>query len=686
MSKQIKINKNLIKNINKNAYNVCQENSSYSVCIVPPEASIKEEKECKEKCTDQYNSESYYYDKDGVQRCYCGKTKISCEQVKNINNVCDGTNNKNCVLTPSSIINKIQPPSKINNKNICDLSCENILKAGSTYCKDSNKCICINPQIIQTMANPAILQSPPQPSPGCKDYNTPTSIICKDNSVLQILPPGEKTVSYFNNTSLLLGEQNVDDDNSKITNALCECDNVIVNKYNTIFKNNETLRSIWLDSVNQSNDDKTGKDLFTIFKENLYKITNGEFDKNSVLSAYDMCKLTNNNYSRTKPDKHPDWLKYHLTDPKSVSSLWLNATVKVCISCMLIHLLLNTLIPNTKNIEDSLIYAMFIPQKLLINKNEKALVLGISFFIVLSFMIIEYSSSSLQVSYRNYFIISILICIIGGSIGLKYSIKYLVYLFYIIPIIIAIFFCYIFAQKEPSPDDKNIINEKKNIIPYGCVIAAIVFMFLYIIMLVISNDRYKYTIIYLIANFILGIIFSIYYFNPPDNNQGSSFIKYFFPESFEIKKFLLCGFSYSIYAVIIGAVIMRVSILAKYKPIQVISFLLVTMFGILPLATFSIIINFAIMKYSPAIELLFIIMWRIAGSLLNILPPSASMIGKIVLKLSGKRVTDKWVLPFLPWVIYIIDVYYFVSNEKKPNFYSPTGLSTGVKNTEMWFS
>jgi hypothetical protein len=115
-----------------------------------------------------------------------------------------------------------------------------------------------------------------------------------------------------------------------------------------------------------------------------------------------------------------------------------------------------------------------------------------------------------------------------------------------------------------------------------------------------------------------------------------------------------------------------------------IPYVLSTLFGVLPLATFAIILNFAIANYSPAIEILFLVLYRLSGFLVANNP--ASTLGKVLLKISGKRSTDKWVLPFLPWVTYIIDAYYLVSRDNKPAYYTPTGVATGVRNSDMWLS
>ena len=115
-----------------------------------------------------------------------------------------------------------------------------------------------------------------------------------------------------------------------------------------------------------------------------------------------------------------------------------------------------------------------------------------------------------------------------------------------------------------------------------------------------------------------------------------------------------------------------------------IPFIISTIFGVLPLATFAIIINFAIANYSPAIELLFLVLYRVSGFLVSNNPNSS--IGKLVLAAFGKRSTDKWVMPFLPLVSHIINAYYTVSGDNKPGYFTTTNASTGVTNTDMFMS
>jgi hypothetical protein len=112
-----------------------------------------------------------------------------------------------------------------------------------------------------------------------------------------------------------------------------------------------------------------------------------------------------------------------------------------------------------------------------------------------------------------------------------------------------------------------------------------------------------------------------------------------------------------------------------------------TIFGIIPLSVFFIIINFAIAIYSPIAEIVLLVIWRISGALA--IRKEGKSIGKIILLLFGKKETDKWVLPFLPWISNIIRMYYMISKDNQPDYikyYDKYTESTGTRNTDMWFS
>lgn len=247
------------------------------------------------------------------------------------------------------------------------------------------------------------------------------------------------------------------------------------------------------------------------------------------------------------------------------------------------------------------------------------------------------------------------------------------------------------------------------------------------------------------------IMMSVLQLNPDKQNKGENLFNWYVPRSFKMQDIFMSGFAYSIYAVIIGAIIsklgassfkmalgvaaiMIVSVIAQavwdknidtddqntysaswlyylllgmillyYCIIVIIEysgsnildgymdnltyavpFLVSTMFGVLPISVFLIIINYSIASFAPSMALFFMILYRIAG-MVNSQHPNSGL-GKILLAITGKRETDVWVMPFLPWVTYIIKAYYLVKGDKLPSYFDDIGLATGVTNKNMWLS
>ena len=378
----------LIKNINNNACNVCQTGSAYNVCK-DPLPDTKTDEKCEKSCSSKYNASSYYYDKDGTKRCYCGKTKISCEIAGRTTYVCDGKKNDMCVLSPNDSINNITVNKDVNNNFMCKEECKKILKTDGLYCKEQNKCICINPTIIPSPINPT-----PKPStctpPGlntllCTDGITPIQPTSNN-----ILPKAYMEYGDF------LGK-GTSGESESVRTAFCDCDNNIALAYNNNFPVcNPTLGDMWATSINQIKDQKypDNNSLYTSFNDKINKATGGDIDKIKILAAYEMCRITNDKYKRTKeivspnPATEPgEWLKYHLGDTAK-SGILLNKSVKILVMVMLVHILFRTAFPPTAHGDYTitLIYAMFLPQEFLRNSPiMKVVVLASS--IILMFVI-----------------------------------------------------------------------------------------------------------------------------------------------------------------------------------------------------------------------------------------------------------------------------------------------------------
>jgi len=115
------------------------------------------------------------------------------------------------------------------------------------------------------------------------------------------------------------------------------------------------------------------------------------------------------------------------------------------------------------------------------------------------------------------------------------------------------------------------------------------------------------------------------------------------------------------------------------------SFIVASGFGTFPLAVFFILLNFTITYWSASAEMGLLMLYRLAGAVWSFNPKSG--IGKIILTILGVRPTDKWVLPFLPWVSLPVRAYYKATGEKTlPGYFEPRATSTGVSNTDIWFS
>ena len=659
----------LIKNINKEACNVCQEGSSYNVCMVPPEALVNTNHKCKTKCSDQYNSVSYFYDKDGTQRCYCGKTKISCEQASSINNPCDGNGRDMCVLRPNDLIGNTTVSDNVNNNDMCKLECKNILQSDGLYCYDSNKCICTNPVPI---LNPIPTPTPPV-NPICNASDT--ALYCFDNTQIQsesnkILPDTYMKYGYF------LGPTN-NNDSVDVKTAFCDCDGDIALTYNKYFPSSmypiqPTLGSIWVEAV-KATADKNNKDLlYRNFNAGVNKVTGGDIDKIKVLSAYEMCRVTNDKYKRTKEEVSPNpstdfegWLKYHLGD-KAESGRLLNIGVEILVMAMLVHILFRTLIPSMGSPRESLIYAMFMPQQYVVNDNAKILVLGASISLMLFIMGVSYF-----VSITNTLIVlySIAGAIVLGFIISFFRLNWLSYGLYILPIV-AILILLLYFSKDKGFIGYFIPQSIPGILTSGFALSIYAVI---VGALLSGNTRTPVQMVLILIGIIFAtsIVLGIY---GPIIGDNSFIVDNKYSRAY----FIIAACLLIIY--LIFSFVPGVGIL----PPNFISYVLSTLFGVLPLATFAIILNFAIAHYSPAIEILFLVIYRVIGFWAVNSPTSS--IGKMLLKISGKRITDKWVLPFLPWVTYIIDVYYLVSGGAKPPYYTRTGIATGVRNSDMWLS
>ena len=80
--------------------------------------------------------------------------------------------------------------------------------------------------------------------------------------------------------------------------------------------------------------------------------------------------------------------------------------------------------------------------------------------------------------------------------------------------------------------------------------------------------------------------------------------------------------------------------------------------------------------------LLFLIVYRSLGFFQNYMGGVGSLINMI----TGRKETDKWILPFLPFIAVVIKVYYKLIGEELPQYYDKSYEITGLSNTSLFRS
>lgn len=106
-------------------------------------------------------------------------------------------------------------------------------------------------------------------------------------------------------------------------------------------------------------------------------------------------------------------------------------------------------------------------------------------------------------------------------------------------------------------------------------------------------------------------------------------------------------------------------------------------------AVFFILVNFVIGAIVPGAELLFIIFYRFGFGLFRAAKTQNSILkfpAELLMKILGIRDTDKWVMPFVPFVTHFVRLFYAVSGQRLPNYFKEDSGLTGVSNTDMWLS
>lgn len=635
------LDKTLVNNINKEACYPCQTNQNLDICIDTNQSASASD--CQTKCKG-YNSETYYYyDENGTKRCYCGKTKLSCDNFSSLTNVCTGQGNESCILNPIDLVNNLTVSEAVKNPGVCQEECKRILNADGLYCPgtstggsiSASKCVCINPP----STNPSVYPTPPA------FQCTPGSFTCKKGGTVAV-PTNDKYYSY----SEFLGKNSQPSQNDLAITAFCECDQKIKYNYDKIFNKptadtfgntppvaNVTLEDIWVESVTQQKENPLD-DLYTIFNTKLNSATCGDVDKIKLLTAYEMCRITNDKYKRTIPagtgpdpgkDGYMTWLKYQLgvTDTSKLTKFGtiLFWTTRIVVYYILFHLIIKTFFHPTDKL--SIMSSILIPPEVTDGKRNSINLLYMTTFGIIS----------------SIFLIYFIICWIKGSVE-----DY-------IEIIISYFF----------PSDGS----------YTKIFLSGFFMSLYFILAAAISKRISG--INGIANIVwcllcLGayLVFLGFYLFDTDFYTDNATTK--------VKPQGIIGYIACIYLIIAISIFIYVSkTRTGDKRSAAFAYIFGTVYGTVPLIGFVVLLNLIIGYISPQTELILLIIHRFL-----------SIFSKVpVLKyFISVNENSPWTLPFLPVVTAYIKLYYKASGSTKPDSYDKNFSDYTVSNTELWRS
>lgn len=765
-----------------NSTPICVEATNKKICRLFP--STKTKKNCKKQCEFQFNSKTYFFDEKKSKSCFCGETQAKCQQFDGIEKECQDESASSCILKSDSFVNG-KNIKKIDDQQSCQKECEKLMKSNGLFCDD--KCYCIDPNELNENVPVKVVEKLVEKFSEKIDLEknvlergdvmfrrngrstlienmeqqcskNDERLLCTDNKTYIV----ESDKGQFYNIGEFLGSGISDE----VKDSFCSCDKIKsqIDKLNlnigVINGKEANLTNIWRTAVENiekcSKEGKNFKDIFAEFTKLFNSVTKSIQSNKNLLVAQEVCRIVNEKYSRTKPKpdnftKDPRaWLNYHLSYD-SASGRLLNNGLKALVMLVLIRLFLNSF--QFGAFRQSLIYAMFLPKQFLVSmRDQKALVIMGSLLVMIFIMTIAYGAGSSWQTWTLFFsmiIIFVVMTFIGyfQDIGiLKFS-----------PIGILITLVLFVIQVSNEKEEKN--NKKEDSFKNPGFITTLILVIIFSIIAVgaqigsflgvqspfdfigIVGFRNIAIILLMMLIPILAILANV---GPEISNEGEAFIKYFFPDS--LGNLVFSGLAFSIYAIILGALLTRfgipngefaimiilvlffiagfvgvviyasinkISRKEAFKDKNIIAFFLVTsiiyaligismflpgmpngiyssvyalatVFGILPLATFAIVINFAIANLSPGISLFFIILYRISGMINAWFP--GSFLGNIILFFFGKRSTDKWVMPFLPWVSHFIKLFYTITGEALPRYFNPGGVATGVTNTQLWMS
>jgi hypothetical protein len=626
----------------------CSPGTSQKICRPPPSAGmVGSDEECHNVCHKKYDSSKYFYEEHpdpSQNRCYCGETSPK----KNVLSSIFSEKNEKHLSEKDEIINK-----------------SNLKYYGKTIGQSLGGSLrCGNKEMVTTK-------------------NTGVNA-------------GKEPADYF--TPLKVSDANL---------ARCGCDSSMAQKYNCkIGKNSgKTIASAFKYAADNA---PSTADFYAVFERKLKEYTdesgsNIDYqevnEKLKALIAHEICKF--NNISQPREEKPPT---LNSDDNTNTAESWLQykfrgftVILKIIVVIMVFHLFFRMLFPKGGDFKDSMIYASILPKEFL-QDNPSMKILMVSgtmvFFIILisSLMFrgenkennqkewIDYIIPSSFPKFLNGGIVSSIYAIIVGAIILKLSnsTKSKI-LAFVISIVFYLLFTSILAGLKGISIDESIdpSDNKGNTVRYLVTIIALSGL----ITSIISGFTVLNPVVSMVIFAILLVLFWFLGAGIVSSITGKSFDKVmeWNNNNYNTKLFLTFFF------VIIALIGFSVSEMSGNMSIDsFLPFLIATMLGTIPLFIFFFLINFALATMVPMAELAFLFLYRMAGMFSAFFPKNP--LGKMLTVFLGIRSTDKWVLPFMPWTMLAVRIFYGILGEPLPGYFKDRITLTGVTNTDMWFS
>jgi hypothetical protein len=434
----------------------------------------------------------------------------------------------------------------------------------------------------------------------------------------------------------------------------CGCDASMVSAYKCNFQPtssddfdpSKTIGSAFCKATKEASDSNT---LYAQFNKEIDKIIgNGYTDSQKLkrlkaLVAFETCRFNNVSNPRIPGGSHDP--NDPSTTPKDIVHDWfgkLNTIFKFILAFILLHITLRTFVPKGGDYKDSLLFASVLPPDFLKDYPRHRMLIPI---ICIVFITI---------------ILSIMMTVKGNDNSKTVKEVLSFYLPYSL---------------------KSFLNGGIMLTIY-CIIYS--FILTKGINLLNNNNTHSILINILYRFIFLLVIYGIYFGFGGINMliQGRPFTD-MFPSNENNENVIP---SITLIITFISTFIIFILTFFKQNILtDGLFFIITSVIGIFPLAIFLIVINYIIASYQPMAEMALLILYRMSGFIWSMNPKNA--FGKILLYILGVRPTDKWVLPFLPWISIPIRLYHYLTDDKAlPGYFKPVATSTGVTNTDLWLS